>query len=121
MLTHISFATVPVIDPDLALQFYLDLLGMIVSVDAPFGDQRWIMLAIPSTAAQLRLEPVKAMPEEGGAPPPIIAPDVAAVVRSLRRSGVSIIRDPGPADWDATVMYALIRDSEGNVVLLASA
>ena len=120
MLSHISFMTLPVLDPDRALEFYVDRFGMTVTVDAPFGDQRWIMLAIAGAATQLRLEPVAEMPDSPGPTLPLIAPDVALAVETLRDANVEIVCAPGPAEWNASATYALIRDSEGNTVLLAS-
>lgn len=120
MLSHISFATIPVTDPDRAISFYADRFGMVLTVDAPYGDTRWIILGIPGARTQLRLEAVARMPDRGAPTLPIIAPDVAATIGNLREAGVEIVSDPKPAEWNIDVTYALIRDSEGNVILLAS-
>jgi len=120
MLSHVSFISIPVTDPDRARDFYSAYLGMTVTVDAPHGDTRWIMLEIPGARTQLRLETVEEMPERGGPTLPIIAPDVEAIIEGLRTKGIEIVSEPKPAEWDAQVTYTLIRDPEGNVVLLAT-
>ena len=51
---------------------------------------------------------------------PLIAPDVAAAVETLRARGVEIAAEAKPAEWDPGTIYAMIRDSEGNLVLIAS-
>ena len=72
MLSHISFTTLPAVDPDRALDFHVRRLRMTVTADARLGDQRWIVLAIPGAAPLLRLEHVAQMPE---GPRPDTSPD----------------------------------------------
>ena len=33
---------------------------------------------------------------------------------------MAVMVEPKPAEWDSGVTYAMIRDSEGNLVLIAS-
>lgn len=120
MLSHISFISIPVTDPDRARDFYAERLGMSVTVDAPYGDKRWIMLAIPGARTQLHLDHVDAMPEWGKPTLPIIVDDLAAVLARLGEGGAEIVAEPKPAEWNADVDYALVRDTEGNTVLLAT-
>lgn len=120
MFTHLSFATLPVRDQDRALAFYTDTMGMSVSVDAPYGDMRWIMLEMPGARTRLHLDRVDAPPRTDKPAIPLIAEDVGGAVESLRGKGVEIVADARPAEWDADTTYAIIRDSEGNLVLIAS-
>jgi predicted enzyme related to lactoylglutathione lyase len=120
MLSHISFVSIPVTDQARARAFYADKLGMEVTVDAPYEDMRWIMLKIPGADTQLHLDKVDELPPQRKPTLPLIAPDVAAAIGSLRERGVEIVAEPKPAEWDADTTYALIRDSEGNLLLLTS-
>lgn len=120
MLSHISFISIPVTDPDRARDFYAKWLGMSVMVDASYSDKRWIMLAIRCARTQLHLDHVDAMPEQGRPTLPIIVDDLDAVLARHRESGSEIVADPRPAEWNPEVDYALVRDSEGNTVLLAT-
>jgi predicted enzyme related to lactoylglutathione lyase len=120
MWSHVSFTSVPVDDFDRARALYADVLGMQVEVDAPYGSDRWIMLAIPGARTRVHLGR-----RSGGRPPPhpvlpLIATDVAGAVETLRSRGVEVAAEPKPAEWDADTTYAMIRDSEGNLVLIAS-
>lgn len=120
MISHVSFVSIPVVDPDRALAFWRDVMGLAVTVDAPYGETRWIMLAVEGARTQIHLDHVAGMPETSRPAVPMIATDVAAAVETLKGRGAEIVAPPGPAEWDHETTYALIRDSEGNVVLLAS-
>lgn len=120
MLSHIAFISIPVIDPDRARDFYAARLGLSVTVDVHFGDERWIMLAIPGARTQLRLHPVDAMPERGRPTLPIIVDELEPVLTRLREAGAEIVAQPRPAEWKPDVDYALVRDSEGSTILLAT-
>jgi catechol 2,3-dioxygenase-like lactoylglutathione lyase family enzyme len=56
MIKAIKFASVPVRDQDLALEFYTKKLGFKVITDSPFdGTQRWIELGLPRADTKLVL------------------------------------------------------------------
>ena len=121
MITHISFCTIPVTDQDRALAFWRDQMGLTVDTDAEWQPgQRWIMLRAGDSRTKLHLDLVDEMPEQSKPVLPLIDPDVTATIDNLRGQGVTIIRDPGPAEWDETTTYAMFRDSEGNLILLSS-
>ena len=121
MISHVSFASVPATDLDRALAFWRDTVGLEVTVDSDaIPGMRWIMLRIGSSETQLHLDHVEAMPAAERPALPLIAPDVPAAVETLRAKGVEIVMEPKPAEWDAETTYALFRDSEGNVILIAS-
>jgi catechol 2,3-dioxygenase-like lactoylglutathione lyase family enzyme len=56
-ITGISTIGIPVTDQDRALEFYRDLLGFEVRVDAPLPQlgARWIMLAVPGSPVTISL------------------------------------------------------------------
>jgi predicted enzyme related to lactoylglutathione lyase len=120
MLSHISFVSIPATNPERARDFYTGLLGMKVAVDAPYGEKRWIMLEIPGARTQLHLDHVDAMPQSDKPTLPMIVADLAAAVARLRDGGARIVAEPKAADWKPGVDYALVQDSEGNTVLLAT-
>ncbi len=121
MLSHISFASIPVTDLDRALAFWRDVMGLVVTTDSDaIPGMRWIMLEMPGARTRLHLDKVETIPEANKPTLPLIASDVVGFVETLRSRGVDIVGEPKPAEWDAETIYALIRDTEGNVVLIAS-
>jgi predicted enzyme related to lactoylglutathione lyase len=121
MFSHISFTSLPVDDFDRAMAFYDDMLGLNMTVDAPFGDQRWIMFEIPGARTQIHLDKRPQGQGPGDRPALVlIAGDIALVFDRLRDKGVVIMTEPKAAEWDAGTTYGLIRDSEDNIVLIAS-
>lgn len=121
MISHVSFASIPATDLDRAKAFWSDVMGLTVTVDSTaIPGMRWIMLRPGEAETQIHLDEVETMPERDRPALPLIAPDVPATIEALRERGVAIIAEPKPAEWDAGTTYALIRDSEGNVILIAS-
>lgn len=121
MISHISFASIPVTDPDRALVFWRDVMGLTVTIDSDaIPGIRWIMLRMGSAETQVHLDVVPAMPDRDKPALPLVAKDVAGTIEQLRTHGVEIVSEPKAAEWDAETTYALIRDSEGNVILIAS-
>ncbi|HUF56567.1 MAG TPA: VOC family protein [Thermohalobaculum sp.] len=121
MISHVSFASVPATDLDRALAFWRDVVGLEVTVDShAIPGIRWIMLRLGTSRTQLHLDHVEAVPAADHPALPLVAPDVPGTVETLRGKGVEIVMEPKPAEWDAGTTYALIRDSEGNVILIAS-
>jgi len=120
MLSHVSFTTIPVDDYDRAKAFYVDVLGMVERSDAAMGSERWIMLEVPGSRTRVHFD--RRIGESEALRPvlPMIAADVADAVETLRARGAEIVREPEPAEWDAATTYAMIRDSEGNLVMIAS-
>ncbi|MFT4794585.1 MAG: putative enzyme related to lactoylglutathione lyase [Paracoccaceae bacterium] len=124
-MAHVAFATLPVLDLDRAMAFWRDVMGAVVSMDAPYvgpsGTQaRWVMMEIPGARTQIHLDPVDTMPVTDRPVLPLIVGDVAAEERRLLALGVEILTPPTPAPWDRDTIHALIRDSEGATILLAS-
>ena len=58
MFTKIRVISIPVIDQQVALEFYRDVLGARVEVDMPFdqeGKQRWISMVLPGVETRITL------------------------------------------------------------------
>ena len=121
MISHVSFATLNVTDMDRAKAFWSEVVGFEVTVDTEtMPGMRWIMLRPGDASTQVHLWKVDALPDTQMPALPFVCPDVEGMVEKLRSAGVEITQEPGPAEWDATMVRAMFRDSEGNVILLAS-
>lgn len=120
MFSHLTFVSLPVLDVGRARDFWRDAMGLRVETDAPDGESRWVMLEIPGARTKVHLDPVARIPDNGKPVLPLIAADVAGAVETLRERGVEVVAEPKPAEWDAGTIYAMIRDSEGNLILIAS-
>ncbi len=58
MFTKIRVISIPVINQQVALEFYRDVLGARVEVDMPFdqdGKQRWISMVLPGVDTRITL------------------------------------------------------------------
>ena len=81
MTLRLSHAFVTIDDPDKALTFYRDVLGLEVRLDVPFDGFRWLTVGPPS---QPDLEIVLMEPKEG----PMLDEEAAQAVRLLLRKGI---------------------------------
>ncbi len=121
MLSHISFVSVPVDDPERAMTFYRDVLGLEVVSDekGPFG--RWIMLAVDGSETRVHLDQ---RPEGTAAPGKpvlvLISTDLDADCAAIAERGGAIVAEPSTAEWNPDMSRAILRDSEGNAVLLTT-
>lgn len=121
MLSHISFVSVPVDEIERAMAFYVAAFGMEVVSDArgPFG--RWVMLGLEGSETRVHLDQ---RPE--GTPPPgkpvlvLISTDLDADCAAIAEAGGKVLAEPSTAEWDENMSRAIIRDSEGNAVLLTT-
>lgn len=122
MITHINFQSIPVTDQDRALAFYRDKLGFAVHTDAPYSEGwRWIFLTLPD--ARTRLHFTKPEQLQGDPEVPIlclVSDDVDAEAARLSDAGVTIQSGPDDAPWAPGVRWAMIRDTENNLILLES-
>lgn len=120
MISHISFASIPVTDLDRAIGFYRDVLGLNLDTDAEFmPGARWVTMRPDDQPTKLHFDLVEEMPETAKPAIPFIG-DVAATVEAARTGGAEITQEPGPAPWDAGTTFAMFKDSEGNLILVAS-
>lgn len=118
MLTHINFQSITVADQDRAVVFYRDMLGMRVHTDAPYMEgARWIFMEIPGAETLLHLS--KGAPVKAEMPQLVLATgDVDKACADLQAKGVAILNGPDDAPWDPTTRWAMVHDSEGNLVML---
>jgi predicted enzyme related to lactoylglutathione lyase len=121
MFSHIKFANVPVSDQDRALAFYRDVMGLELKVDdAQEADWRWIEFAI--AGAKTRIVFTRATgPSDAGEPVlALVTPDVMGAYETLSARGAVFTQPPAPAPWMPDAFFALLRDSEGNTIMLGS-
>jgi len=121
MFKHIKYTHLPVTDQDRAVTFYRDKLGLHVVQDVEHtGGWRWIELEIPGARTVALL--TRRENEEPGREPclALIADDVRACHAALKAKGVTFVQEPAEASWKPAEMFALIQDSENNLVLIAS-
>jgi len=116
----IQVASVYVSDPDLALAWYQDALGMEVRHDALFsGERRWIEVAPPGAATALALVHKHAdwTPDRVGRSTGITlyAENVPATCQDLRDRGVTVTMGPTKFDWGWLAAFV---DLDGNAFQL---
>lgn len=121
-LRRISFQSVPVADQDRALAFWRDVMGMEVQLDAPYQEGwRWIFLGIPGSDSRITFaKPDEIVAKEGVPVLALVCDDVDADCARWQEAGVTIEGGPDDAPWAEGVRWALIRDSEGNLVFVES-
>lgn len=121
MLKRINFQTLPAKDFLRARDFYRDRLGMRVDTDAPYGDSRWIFMAIPGADTKLHFGAADELAIKPGTPALcLVTDDVDAEAARLAAEGVDITAGPADAPWQPDVRWAMFRDSEDNLVLIQS-
>lgn len=92
MLKHIHFQTIGVSDMDRAVGFYRDKLDLTVERDNPYGDSRWIFMALPEGKTLLHFEQ-RAKIEPSDKPVLVfVTEDVDATCETLKARGVTIDR-----------------------------
>ena len=119
---RINFASVPVEDQDRALVFYRDVLGFEPQLDAPYQEGwRWIFMGLPGAETRLHFAKRSELSWEAGMPAlTLVVDDVDADAARFRDLGVEITHGPEDTPWAEGVRFLMIRDSEGNVLLLES-
>ncbi len=122
MLLRINFVSIPVHDQSRALAFYRDTLGMAVQTDAAYGDGwRWIFMTIPQSETLLHFCAADDVSVKTGTPALcLVSDDVDGEVARLTAAGIKIHAGPDDAPWAEGVRWAMIHDSEGNLILLQS-
>lgn len=118
MFTHIHFQTLPVTNTQRARDFYRDALGFTVERDDPYGDDRWVFMKLPGADTLLHFHRHAALPESDKPALVLASDDVDRTCATLRERGVGIVSEPADAPWQPGTRWALIHDSEGNVVLI---
>jgi predicted enzyme related to lactoylglutathione lyase len=118
MFTRIHFDTVPAVDVERARDFYRDKLGFLVERDNAYGEGRWVFMRIPGAETLLHFDKQDRV-EASPTPVLVLATDdVDATCAALKSRGVPIKRGPEDAPWQPGTRWAMIDDSEGNLVLI---
>ena len=121
MFKPINFQSLPVKDQQRALEFYRDKMRLKVQTDAPYGeDYRWIFMEIPGAETLLHFARAEEVSNKDIPALCLVTDDVDAEAARLQDLGVEFTDGPADAPWHPAVRYALIRDSEGNLVLIQS-
>ncbi|WDR01866.1 VOC family protein [Devosia algicola] len=118
MFSHIHFQSIGVTDTARALAFYRDTLGFAVERNNPYGEDRWIFMRVPGAATLLHFDKRDSV-ETSKKPELVLATgDVDATCRTLAERGVTPVSGPDDAPWEPGTRWALINDSEGNLILI---
>lgn len=119
---YIRFTELPVVNQDRAIAFYTEKLGLRVARDTPYEDDgwRWVMLEIPGAQTKLLLSR-RPNEEEWDVPSLVLTvDDVHKWHEQLKAKGVAFQTEPTQAMWNESEVYAVFRDSEGNLIMLGS-
>lgn len=132
MAIAVSTMFIPVHDPEEALGFYRDLLGLEVRNDVKRGEFRWVTVGAPGQG----LDVVLSQPhggrsqEDGDALLELVtkgsiqaaifaATDLDETFERLVASGVEVLQEPKSQPWGAR--DCAVRDPSGNLIRLAQA
>jgi predicted enzyme related to lactoylglutathione lyase len=121
MIRKIKFSSIPVRDQDRALEFYTSKLGFTLVTDQPMGPgQRWIELRPAKGDAGIALFTPPGHEERIGTFTGISmeCDDVNKTYEELRAKGVEFAKPPKTESWGTA---AIMKDSEGNEIVLSSA
>lgn len=121
MFKHVKFSGLPVTNQDRAVVFYRDVIGLSLATDQQYGSGwRWIELEIPGSPTRVLFE--RRESEAPGERPilTIVVEDVDAAYAALLAKSVVFDQEPIDAPWAPGERYALLRDSEGNLILIGS-
>ena len=118
MFTRIHFDSIPAADVERARDFYRDALGFVVERDNPYGDDRWVFMRIPGADTLLHFEKRDGVPRTETPALVLVTEDVDAACDTLKSRGIGIKQGPADAPWEPGTRWAMIDDSEGNLVLI---
>lgn len=118
-LSNIGVVMFTVADQDAAKAFYTEQLGFEVRSDTRFGENgemRWLEVAPPGSTARLALNPPMA-DEPGGGGIGVETTDVLGEHARLRAiDGLDV--DPEPMRTPGAPLMFMVRDPDGNVVVV---
>ena len=132
MTVTVSALFVPVHDPDAALGFYRDALGLEVRNDVASGEYRRVTVGAPGQDVDIVLFPphggrsgpegdaLLALVMQGSLQAAILrADDLDATFERVRSSGAEVLQEPASQPWG--VRDCAFRDPSGNLVRIAQA
>ncbi len=132
MTVTVSAMFIPVQDPDAALGFYCDALGLEVRVDVSNGGFRWVTVGSPGHGVDIVLfqphggrsqaegDALLSLVLQGSLQAAIFrSDDLDATFEQVRASGAEILEEPADRPWG--VRDCAVRDPSGNLVRIAQA
>ncbi len=132
MTLQVSALFILVHDPDAALGFYRDALGLEVRNDVSAEGFRWVTVGAPGQDVDIVLaqphggrssaegDALLALVLQGALQAAIFrCDDLDATFERLRRSGAEVVQEPASQPWG--VRDCAFRDPSGNLVRLAQA
>lgn len=130
MTTTLSSVFVPVHDPEAALGFYRDGLGLEVRLDVENGGFRWVTVGAPGQDVAIVLfqphggrsqaegDALLALVTQGSLQAAIFSTDdLDATFARLRDAGAEVLSEPASQPWGAR--DCAFRDPSGNLVRIA--
>lgn len=120
MIKRIKFLGIPVRDQDRALKFYTEKLGFRVLTDQAFSEkQRWIELSIPGAETGIVLFTPDGQEERIGSfvNTSWEVDDIDKTYSELQSKGVEFAGPPQKQPWGT---FLMLKDSEGNQIVLSS-
>ena len=132
MTITLSSTFIPINDPDEALGFYRDALGLEVRLDVANGGFRWVTVGAPGQDVGIVLfQPHGGRSqEEGDALLKLVTQgslqaaifqtdDLDTTFEKIRASGAEVVQEPAAMPWGVT--DCAFRDPSGNLVRIAQA
>ena len=131
MPISLHYSPSPVSDPEAALAFYRDALGLPVAQDVSSGGHRWITLGTPGGAQIVLSDPQAGRsPADGEALEELIVKgalgpwvfatdDLDALFEQAAASGAEVVQEPADQPWGPR--DAAFRDPSGNIVRVLQA
>jgi catechol 2,3-dioxygenase-like lactoylglutathione lyase family enzyme len=132
MAVTVSAMFIPVQDPDAALGFYRDALGLDVRVDVSNGGFRWVTVGAPGQDVDIVLfqphggrsdaegDALLSLVLQGSLQAAIFrSDDLDATFEKVRASGAEILEEPADRPWGPR--DCAVRDPSGNLVRIAQA
>lgn len=120
MIKRIKFLGIPVRDQDRALQFYTEKLGFRILTDQEFSDkQRWIELSIPGAETGVVLFTPEGQEDRIGTfvNTSWEVDNIEKTCGELTALGVEFAAPPQKQPWGT---FAILKDSEGNQIVISS-
>lgn len=127
MTVALSRCFVTVHDPEVALGFYRDLLGLEVRMDVPRGEFRWITVGSPDQpeVSIVLSNYIQGSPSDVATLQSLLAKGALSAVHfrtaqldevfaRLRDAGVEVLDEPTTQPWG--VRDCAVRDPSGNVI-----
>ena len=132
MTVTVSQMFIPVHDPEAALTFYRDALGLEVRLDVSADGYRWVTVGAPGQSVDIVLsqphggrsqtegDALLALVTQGSLQAAIFrTDDLDATFEKVRASGAEVLQEPTSQPWGAR--DCAVRDPSGNLVRIAQA